>query len=325
MGNEKVLITGSNGQLGTVLTATLQEKWGINNVIATDLHKKDNFYGCFQVLDATDFDAVNSIVSKHKVTQIFHLAAILSANGEKNPLGTWDVNMKTWFNILEASRINKVKKVFFPSSIAVFGNNLRKDLAPQFGSFNPSTVYGISKVAGENWASYYFEKYNLDVRSIRYPGVIGHQSIPGGGTTDYAVDIYHKAIKNESFECFLDEDTVLPMIYIDDVIRATIELMDAPSENITVRTSYNLAGMSFNPKQIAASIKEIYPDFNITYQSDFRQKIADSWPRDIDDSCAKEEWGWKPHFDLKAMTKDMIENLKKKVNINTMIKSCKEQ
>jgi nucleoside-diphosphate-sugar epimerase len=220
--------------------------------------------------------------------------------------------MKTWFNILEASRINKVAKVFFPSSIAVFGNNLQKDLAPQFGNLNPLTVYGISKVAGENWASYYFEKYNLDVRSLRYPGVIGYQSLPGGGTTDYAVDIYHKAIKNEDFECFLDKDTTLPMIYIDDAIRATVELMDVPVGKITVRTSYNLASMSFNPEKIAASIKSIYPNFKITYNPDFRQKIADSWPRDIDDSCAKEDWGWKPRYDLKAMTKEMIENLKEK-------------
>lgn len=310
MYNEKILITGANGQLGTVLTQKLQEKWGVSNVIASDLSPKEKFKGIFETIDATDFNALQTIVKQYEITQIYHLAAILSASGEKFPLKTWDINMQTLFNVLEVSRANKVSKVFFPSSIAVFGNNVERELTPQSSNLTPSTVYGMSKVAGENWGSYYFHKYGLDVRSIRYPGVIGYQSLPGGGTTDYAVDIYRKAVKNESFECFLNESTVLPMMYINDAIRATIEIMDAPTENITIRTSYNIAGMSFNPKQVADSIKQVYPYFQVTYKPDFRQEIADSWPMSIDDTFAQKDWGWKPAYDLELMTKDMIENLK---------------
>lgn len=310
MNKDVILIVGSNGQLGTVLTQELRKIYGETNVIASDLFKKIDSHDNFITLDATDFDAVEEVVVKNKITQIYHLAAILSAKGEQNPLGTWDLNMKTLFNVLEASRIHNVKKVFYPSSIAVFGNNIDKENTQQFSNLTPATVYGMSKAAGENWANYYYEKYNLDVRSLRYPGVIGYQSLPGGGTTDYAVSIYHSAIKNEDFECFLSPKTTLPMIYMDDAIRATIELMEAPKEKIKIRTSYNLAGMSFNPEEVAASIKEIYPDFKITYKPDFRQAIADSWPKNIEDSFARNDWNWKPEFDLKAMTKVMIDNLK---------------
>lgn len=310
MNKVKVLVTGANGQLGTVLTQKLQEKWGASNVVASDLYPNEKFNGVFEVLDATDFNATQEIVGKHQIKHIYHLAAILSANGEKLPLKTWDVNMQALFNILEISRINSVEKVFFPSSIAVFGNNVERKLTPQFSNLTPSTVYGMSKVSGENWGSYYFHKYGLDVRSIRYPGVISYQSLPGGGTTDYAVDIYHKAVKNENFKCFLDKSTTLPMIYIDDAIRATIELMEAPIENIKVRTSYNISGVSLNPEELAESIKRIYPRFQITYQPDFRQAIADSWPMSINDSCAKKDWGWGPTYDLELMTEDMIKNLK---------------
>ena len=306
----KILITGASGQLGTVLVKKLQEKHGVDQVIATDLHFNENFNGLYKKLDATDFNALQEIVQKYKVTQIYHLAAILSANGEKSPLSTWDINMKTFFNVLEVSRLNDVDKVFFPSSIAVFGNNIERFNTPQSVNLTPSTVYGISKVAGENWSKYYFERYGLDVRSLRYPGIIGYQSLPGGGTTDYAVEIFHKAINEESFECFLNSSTMLPMIYMDDAIRATIELMEVPSEKITVRTSYNLAGMSFTPQQLAKSIQKIYPEFQITYQPDFRQKIADSWPMSIDDSEAKNDLNWKPQYNLEAMVDDMIRNLK---------------
>ena len=312
MKKEAILITGASGQLGTVLTEKLQEKFGINNVIASDLRIKEEFEGNSEVLDVTDFEALKNIVLKYKITQIYHLAAILSANGEKFPLNTWDINMKTLFNVLEVSRLHNVEKVFFPSSIAVFGDNIERENTPQSPNLTPTTVYGISKVAGENWTNYYFERYGLDIRSIRYPGVVGYQSLPGGGTTDYAVDIFHKAVKEENFECFLNAETELPMIYMDDAIRATIELMDAPKESIKVRTSYNLAGMSFNPAQLADAIKEIYPDFEISYNPDFRQAIADSWPMSVDDTNARTDWGWKPNYDLKLMTEDMVKNLKLK-------------
>lgn len=318
MEQEKILITGAGGQLGSVLTEKLQEKYGTSNVIASDLRTNIHFNGCFEVIDATDFDALQNVVLEYGVTQIYHLAAILSANGEKAPLLTWDINMKTLFNVLEVSRLYKVKKVFFPSSIAVFGDNIDRINTPQSTNLTPSTVYGMSKVAGENWANYYFEKYGLDVRSIRYPGVIGYQSLPGGGTTDYAVDIYHKAIKNEKFECFLSASTVLPMIYMEDAIRATIEVMEAPIENITVRTSYNIAGTSFCPEQIVNSIQKIYPEFQVIYKPDFRQKIAETWPMSINDSAAKTDWNWKPQYALEDITKDMVENLKLKYSIENI-------
>ena len=310
MKKDVILIIGSNGQLGTVLIQKLRLIFGVYNVIASDLYEKTGSEENFTRLDATDFKAIEEVVVAKKVTQIYHLAAILSAKGEQNPLGTWDLNMKTFFNVLEVSRLHKVNKVFFPSSVAVFGNNVDKENTLQSSNLTPSTVYGISKAAGENWGNYYFEKYGLDVRSLRYPGVVGYQSLPGGGTTDYAVDIYHKAVNNEVFECFLKASTTLPMIYMDDAIRATIELMEADREKITVRTSYNLSGMSFNPEQMVLSIKKHYPDLKIVYTPDFRQAIADSWPKCINDTAARNDWNWKPEYDLDQMTKVMIENLK---------------
>ena len=310
MSKTVILIIGSNGQLGTVLSEELRKIYGDPNVITSDLFKRIDSVDNFIKLDATDFKAVEEVVVKNKITQIYHLAAILSAKGEQNPLATWDLNMKTLFNVLEVSRLHKVEKVFFPSSIAVFGNNVDKESTLQSSNLTPASVYGMSKVAGENWAHYYYQKYGLDVRSLRYPGVIGYQSLPGGGTTDYAVSIYHEAIKNIEFDCFLAAKTTLPMIYMDDAIRATLELMDAPKERISIRTSYNIAGMSFNPEEMAASIKEHYPDFKIKYNPDFRQGIADSWPKIINDTEARNDWNWKPEYDLKLMTKTMIENLK---------------
>jgi len=310
MSKTVILIIGSNGQLGTVLSEELRKIYGDSYVITSDLFKRIDSVDNFIKLDATDFKAVEEVVVKNKITQIYHLAAILSAKGEQNPLATWDLNMKTLFNVLEVSRLHKVEKVFFPSSIAVFGNNVDKENTLQSSNLTPSSVYGMSKVAGENWAHYYYVKYGLDVRSLRYPGVIGYQSLPGGGTTDYAVSIYHEAIKNIEFDCFLAAKTTLPMIYMDDAIRATLELMEAPKERISIRTSYNIAGMSFNPEEIAASIKEHYPNFQIKYNPDFRQGIADSWPKIINDTDARNDWNWKPEYDLKLMTKTMIENLK---------------
>ncbi len=316
---EKILVIGASGQLGSVLTGKLRDKWGRNNIVASDLYQQVNFEGVFETLDATDFKALEAIVLKYGITQIYHLAAILSANGEKSPLDTWNINMNSLFNVLEVSRIHSVDKVFFPSSIAVFGENISRKNTLQFSNLTPSTVYGMSKASGENWANYYFRKYGLDVRSIRYPGVIGYQSLPGGGTTDYAVEIYHKAVKQERFECFLKPTTVLPMIYMDDAIRATIEIMDAPLDKITIRTSYNISGVSFSPEEIVASLKNIYADFEVIYQPDFRQAIADTWPMSVDDSIAKKDWNWKPEYSLETMTEDMIENLKEKYRTENTI------
>jgi len=305
-----ILVIGANGQLGSVLVKTLQDKYGAAHVIASDLSYREQFNGIFEIIDATQQERIEAVVKKYKVTQIYHLAAILSARGEENPLQTWDINMKTLFNVLEVSRLNNIEKVFFPSSIAVFGDGADRNNTPNNAYLDPATVYGMSKAAGENWAQYYFLKYGLDVRSIRYPGVIGYQSLPGGGTTDYAVDIFHKAVLKEPFSCFLNEDTALPMIFMDDAIRATLELMDAPKASIKTRTSFNIEGISFSPKEIVAEIKLIYPDFEVSYNPDFRQSIADKWPKSIDDSLARKEWGWQPKYDLKAITKIMIEQLK---------------
>lgn len=315
---DKILITGAGGQLGTVLTKQLQKKYGFDNVVAVDLKINPSFEGCFEILDVTDFHALKKCVLKYKITQIYHLVAILSANGENNPLQSWDINIKSLFNVLEVSRLCAIHKIFYPSSIAVFGDKIEKNNTPQSPNLTPLTVYGISKAAGENWVNYYHEKYDLDIRSLRYPGVIGYQSLPGGGTTDYAVDIYHKAVKNENFECFLNADTKLPMIFMDDAIRATIELMDAPRENIKIRTSYNLAGMSFTPQEIFISIEKTYPNFQINYKPDFRQEIASSWPESIDDSDAKKDWNWKSEFDLDSMSKIMIEKLKEKYSLSAV-------
>ena len=311
---DTILIIGANGQLGSVLTKELQLIHGKSNIIASDVNLNSNFDGTFELLDATDIKAIEKIVTKYSISQIYHLAAILSANGEEKPLRTWDMNMNMMLNVFEVARLSNVKKVFFPSSIAVFGDNAPLISTPQSAFLNPATVYGISKAAGENWAQYYFIKYGLDIRSIRYPGVIGYQSMPGGGTTDYAVDIYHSAVKGESYSCFLNAETKLPMIYMEDAIRATIELMQAPIENIKTRTSYNIGAMSFNPSEIFDEIKKLYLNFEIEYNPDFRQTIADKWPKSIDDSEAQKDWGWKPRFNLKSMTSLMLKKLEEKYN-----------
>jgi|TARA_B110000902_G_scaffold217336_1_gene250533 nucleoside-diphosphate-sugar epimerase len=311
---DTILIIGANGQLGSVLTKELQLIHGKSNIIATDVYLNSNFDGTFELLDATDIKAIQKIVTKYSINQIYHLAAILSAKGEEKPLWTWDMNMKMMLNVFEVARLSNVKKIFFPSSIAVFGDDAPLISTPQSAFLNPATVYGISKAAGENWAQYYFIKYGLDIRSIRYPGVIGYQSMPGGGTTDYAVDIYHSAVKGESYSCFLNAETKLPMIYMEDAIRATIELMQAPIENIKTRTSYNLGAMSFNPSEIFDEIKKLYLNFEIEYNPDFRQTIADKWPKSIDDSEAQKDWGWKPRFNLKSMTSLMLKKLEEKYN-----------
>lgn len=312
-----ILVTGANGQLGTVLTQSLQHTYGRENVIASDLKLSERYHGIFEVIDATNSERLEEVVRKYKINEIYHLAAILSASGEKAPLNTWDVNMRALLNVLEVSRKNNVEKVFFPSSIAVFGDEAPQENTPNDAFLNPLTSYGISKAAGENWGHYYFSKYGLDVRSLRYPGVIGYQSAAGGGTTDYAVDIYHKAVKQKSFSCFLKENTTLPMIFIDDAIRATLELMDAPRENIKIRTSYNISGTSFSPVEIVASIRNKYPKFMVTYVPDYRQDIASKWPKTIQDAEAKRDWGWKPQYNLDSITAVMIKKLKEKYEIAT--------
>jgi nucleoside-diphosphate-sugar epimerase len=316
----KILVIGAGGQLGTELTKALAEKYGNENIIATDFQDavKDKFTYCrFETLNVMDKAALASIVETHSVTQIYHLAAILSAAGEKNPLQAWDLNMVGLLNVLEIAKSHKIEKVFWPSSIAVFGPNTIQEQTPQQTFKDPNTVYGISKLAGEHWCEYYYNTYGVDVRSIRYPGLIGYKSLPGGGTTDYAVDIYHKAALSEKFTCFLDKDTYLPMMYMDDAINATLQLMDADKESLSIRTSYNISGMSFSPKEIYESILAFYPNFEIEYQPDFRQQIADSWPNSIDDSVARKDWNWKPAYDLSSMTATIVKNLPEYFNYNT--------
>jgi len=308
---DKILVIGANGQIGTALAPLLEEIYGEGNVVASDISNPVNYTGVFEHLDATKAENVAAVVKKHDITQIYHLAAILSARGEADPVWAWNINMQTLLNVLEACREFKLDKVFIPSSIAVFGPSSGNVMTPQTACLEPSTVYGVSKVATENWCSYYNHRYGVDVRSLRYPGVISHQSMPGGGSTDYAVDIFHKAINGEKYNCYLKPDTILPMIYIDDALRATIELMKAPSEKITVRTSYNLAGLSFTPDKLYQSIRNIIPSFEIEYQPDFRQAIADSWPGSIDDSIARRDWKWQPQFDLDRMIRDMFFHLGK--------------
>ena len=316
----KILVIGAGGQLGTELTKALAEKFGNENIIATDFQEavKEKFNYCgFETLNVMDKAALASIVETHSVTQIYHLAAILSAAGEKNPLQAWDLNMVGLLNVLEIAKTHTIEKVFWPSSIAVFGPNTIQEQTPQQIFKDPNTVYGISKLAGEHWCEYYYNTYGVDVRSIRYPGLIGYKSLPGGGTTDYAVDIYHKAALSEKFTCFLDKDTYLPMMYMDDAINATLQLMDADKESLSIRTSYNISGMSFSPKEIYKSILAFYPNFEIEYQPDFRQQIADSWPNSIDDSVARKDWNWKPAYDLTNMTATIVKNLPEYFNYNT--------
>jgi threonine 3-dehydrogenase len=309
MNDTRILIVGAGGQIGAVLTKALRQAYGTDNVVATDLRPLPEQEGPTAVLNALDLQAMDELAGAYRITQIYHLAAILSATGEKDPMWAWNTNMASLFNVLETARKRQLDKVYFPSSIAAFGREAAPENTPQYEALIPETVYGISKVAGELWGNYYYRRYGLDVRSLRYPGIIGYQSLPGGGTTDYAVDIYHYAVQNKPFTCFLKPDTRLPMLYMDDAIRATLELMEAPADRLTVRTSYNLAGMSFTPAEIAESIRKVIPDFQIAYAPDFRQAIADSWPGSIDDSQARADWGWKPAFDLDEMTRDMIKNL----------------
>lgn len=308
---EKILIIGSQGQIGLELTNELRSIYGEDNVVASDVKTPLQENGLFEELDVMNKDKFAEILKKHGVTQVYLLAALLSATAEKNPRFAWDLNMEGLFNVLNAAKEGIIKKVYWPSSIAVFGPTTPKKLTPQYTIMEPNTIYGISKQAGERYCEYYHQKHGVDVRSIRYPGLIGHKSAPGGGTTDYAVHIYHEALKQQSYECFLSADTELPMMYMPDALKATIGLMEAPAELVKIRSSYNVAGMSFNPQQIADEIKTHIPNFTISYKPDFRQQIADSWPQSINDQEARNHWGWKPDYDLAQMTSDMLANLKK--------------
>jgi nucleoside-diphosphate-sugar epimerase len=308
MKKEHILVIGANGQIGTVLTEALRERYSDDQVIATDIKAPEEAKGRFEILDVLDAEALHQIIKKNNIQQIYHLAAILSAKGEQNPKWAWEVNMGGLFHVLEAAKEYGCR-VFFPSSIAVFGGESPKEHTPQHAVLQPQTVYGISKVAGEHWCNYYFDKYGVDARSVRYPGIISYQSQPGGGTTDYAVDIYHKAVQGEAYECFLAADTPLPMMYMPDAIRATLDIMHAPAEQVKLRIGYNIAAMSFTPKEIYEAIRQEMPDFQISYKPDYRQSIADSWPASIDDSAARTDWGWQPAYDLERMTKDMLSHL----------------
>lgn len=307
MSTTKILVTGASGQLGSELVEALRAEYGAANVISSDIRPSDDPH--FEVLDVLDRSAIEAVIAKHGITQVYHLAALLSAKGEENPAFAWKLNMDSLMHILEIAREKKIERIYWPSSIAVFGPSSPRENTPQNCLMDPNTIYGISKLSGERVCEYYHKKFGVDVRSLRYPGLIGYKALPGGGTTDYAVDIYHKAKANNTFECFLSEDTYLPMMYMDDAVRATIELMKASAEDVNVRTSYNLSAISFSPKEQAHSIQKKLPDFKITYKPDFRQAIADSWPASIDDSAARADWGWKENFDLDRMTETMLENI----------------
>jgi len=309
---EKILVIGASGQIGVELTMALRKIYGNNNVVASDLREENDLLkgtGPYVSLDVMNKEMLHVQVIRQNITQIYLLAAILSATGEKNPNLAWSLNMQSLLNVLDIAKEEKLYKVYWPSSIAVFGPTSPKIKCPQQTIIEPSTVYGISKYAGEFWCNYYHQRWGVDVRSIRYPGLISYKSAPGGGTTDYAVEIFHEALEEKKYECFLQEDTYLPMMYMPDAIKATIELMEAPVSKISVRTSYNISGMSFSPREIAAEIKKHIPEFEISYKPDYRQQIANSWPQSIDDTVARNDWGWQEDYDLQRMTTDMFDNL----------------
>jgi nucleoside-diphosphate-sugar epimerase len=311
MTKQKILVIGAGGQLGSELTQGLWKLFGKGNVIATDIRGPEGILGDgdFEILDVLNHEKLSALIQKNKFTQIYHLAAVLSATGEKNPNLAWHLNMDGLINVLDASVEYKVSKVYWPSSIAAFGPTTPKIKTPQDTVMDPTTIYGISKQAGERWCEWFFRNKGLDVRSLRYPGLIGYKTKPGGGTTDYAVDIFFKALTDKKYECFLKPDTYLPMMYMDDAVKATLGVMEAPAEKIRIRSSYNVTAMSFSPAEIAVEIKKHIPEFNIAYNPDFRQAIADSWPRSINDSPARIDWGWEPDFGLEEMTTEILKNL----------------
>ncbi len=311
---DRILVLGAGGQIGTDLVDTLREDYGTANVVATDLKEPtpaQKEAGPFEQLDAQDGEALLALVKKYKITQVYHLVAMLSATAEKMPMRGWNLNMDTLFTVLELAREGHLKKVYWPSSIAAFGPTTPKQNTPQHTVMDPGTVYGISKLAGELWCDYYHKKYQVDVRGLRYPGLISYKAQPGGGTTDYAVDIFHKAVANEEYQCFMGAETTLPMMYMPDAIKATIGIMEAPAEKVQLRTSYNVAAFSFNPQELYTAIKAQKPDFKMSYAVDERDAIAQGWPQSIDDSAARKHWGWQPDYSLEQMVKDMLAQLSK--------------
>ncbi|MCU0382947.1 MAG: NAD-dependent epimerase/dehydratase family protein [Cyclobacteriaceae bacterium] len=311
MKKHKILIIGAGGQLGSELTQGLWQIYGKENVIATDIKDPQGILaqGNFEILDVLKEKALFEFIKKNEITQIYHLAAVLSATGERNPKFAWHLNMDGLVHVLDAAVEFKLDRVYWPSSIAAFGPTTPKQNTPQDTIMDPTTIYGITKLAGERWCDWYFRNKGVDVRSLRYPGLIGYKTMPGGGTTDYAVDIYIKALTDKKFECFLSEHTYLPMMYMDDAVKATLDIMEAPAEKVKIRSSYNVSAMSFSPAEIAKSIQKHIPEFTISYQPDFRQSIADSWPQSLDDTRAREDWGWQPAFDLDKMTAEILKHL----------------
>ena len=317
MTKDTILVVGASGQIGTELVIQLRSIYGNSSVVASDLKsatKEIMEGGPFENLDIMDESRLHEVIKKHKVTQIYLLAALLSATAEKNIELGWALNMRSLSHVLDLARYGKIKKIYWPSSIAVFGPSTPKINTGQYTVMEPNTVYGISKQAGERWCEYYHNKFGVDVRSLRYPGLISWKEKPGGGTTDYAIHIYHEALKRQKYECFLSSTTTLPMMYMSDGIRATLELMEAPAEKVKIRSSYNIAGISFSPEEIANTIKKHIPKFEMSYKLDYRQSIADGWPQSIDDRFARAHWGWKHKFDLIEVTEDMIANLRKEYN-----------
>lgn len=321
MSDTRILVIGACGQVGTELVENLALRFGADKVIASDIRDEADFDVPYYKLDVLDRTGVRQFVIDHQITEVYQLAALLSATAEKNPEFGWKLNMEGLFCILDLAKEGLLKKVFWPSSIAVFGPTTPPQNTPQYTVIEPNTVYGISKFAGERWCEYYHDRWGVDVRSIRYPGLIGYKSLPGGGTTDYAVDIFHQAIKNGRYESFLNADTALPMMYMSDAIKATIDIMQVPAEQVKIRSSYNVSAMSFNPAEISDAIRVHIPDFEISYAPDFRQEIANNWPASIDDSEAREHWGWNHDFDLEKMVADMLENLRQTTDVSTSANS----
>lgn len=316
MSDTRILVIGACGQVGTELVEELTKRFGPDAVIASDIRDEASFDVPYIKLDVLDRDRVRAVVEEHGITEVYHLAALLSATAEKNPEFGWKLNMDGLFSILDLAKEGLLKKIFWPSSIAVFGPTTPRQDTPQRTIIEPTTVYGISKFAGERWCEYYHDRWGVDVRSVRYPGLIGHKSLPGGGTTDYAVDIFHQALKEGSYECFLNSDTALPMMYMSDAVKATIDIMQVPSDKIKNRSSYNISAMSFDPAGIAAEIQKHIPDFNISYAPDFRQQIASNWPASIDDQYARDDWGWSHQYDLSDMVDNMLKNLRNKLGVS---------
>jgi len=313
MNSKRILIIGASGQIGSELALKLRELYGNDNVVASDIKeggKELMATGPFEIMDATDGEGIANLVEKYAITDVYLMAAMLSATGEKMPMKAWDLNMNSLFIVLNLAKEKKINKVFWPSSIAVFGPSTPKEDTPQTTIMEPTTVYGMSKQTGERWCEYFFKKFGVDVRSIRYPGIISYKTLPGGGTTDYAIEIFHEALKSGNYTSYLGENTSLPMMFMDDAIKATVDIMEAPAEKVKVRSSYNLSAMSFTPKELAIAIKDELPEFKIGYNPDFRQEIADSWPSSIDDSEARADWGWNHKYDLKKLTQTMLEGLR---------------